>query len=98
MWLQAVRNPRALKSFHIVRCKDTKKYKRGQTPIVLFSKMIQLGSVPFCTFLECAVFAAVVKLLLQVVVVVDHLVIYNVAVFLYGNDVGIDKAAVGFQV
>ena len=48
--------------------------------------------------LQCAVFAAVVKLLLQVVVVIDNLVVNNLAVLLNRNYVGVDESAVRFQV
>ena len=49
-------------------------------------------------FLKCAVFFTVIKLLLQVVVVVDNLVVDNLAVLFNGNDVGVDESAVRLQV
>ena len=49
-------------------------------------------------FSKCTVFLAVVKLLLQVIVVVDYLVVNNLAVLLNGYYVGVDESAVGLQV
>ena len=48
--------------------------------------------------LECAVLAAVVKLLLKVVIIVDYLIVNNLAVLLNRNYVGVDESAVRFQV
>ena len=48
--------------------------------------------------LQCAVFLAVVKLLLQVIVVIDNLVVNNLATLLNRNYVGVDESAVRFQV
>ena len=49
-------------------------------------------------FLQCAVLAAVVKLLLKVVVIVDNLVVNNLATLLNRNNVRVDETAVGLQV
>ena len=48
--------------------------------------------------LKCAVFAAVIKLLLKVIVIVDYLIVNNFAVLFNRNDVGVDETAVRFQV
>ena len=48
--------------------------------------------------LKCAVFAAVIKLLLKVIIVVDYLIVNNFAVLFNRNDIGVDETAVRFQV